>query len=509
MAWPVINVKDSPYNAVGDGSTDDTTALQAVATAVNGDGGNATVVFPTGIYRITAAIDWGSDVRGLTITGNAYPAVWETPDGASSILIDPASGSIAGFKFGRDIENLTITRLGFIGGGPSILVRDPLAAAGAAYREILISDCNFGTLANTTAHIWFGQELDAGVDADAVGFAIERCAFGPSATSFGTFEGTRGIVVVGGGNWYGFRVRDCRFCMWQAIRTQHMNIVDVTNAIITTAWTNDGVPTVKPHQVEIDGGKGPNYFRSIYAETGYPSEPANDPPPPPNPKPQPRFLKIYNMTASDNEAVVVEDLAVNSSEPMTDSLIDSTSFLFLRNVKASWTPSGGPNVVRNINANDGYQAFNDPRCPDTYTIGTGAVSAGGPWPSVTPTLDVVGTGSWSASGGDVVTFAYQVLGKRMTVAFYINSATVSGNPSALKIQIPAGRSAAKDMATMGHYKTQPTGGGALDKGPLWLQVAANDTWMYLYRGFYGAGGAWPTSDADSTGVFGEITFEIK
>lgn len=50
-----VSVKDAPYNAKGDGTTDDTAAIQAAITACGGQNGK-TVHFPAGNYYITAPI---------------------------------------------------------------------------------------------------------------------------------------------------------------------------------------------------------------------------------------------------------------------------------------------------------------------------------------------------------------------------------------------------------------------------------------------------------------------
>jgi len=55
----VINVKDAPYSAKGDGVTDDTAAIQAAVNAAYSQGGGSTgsgaeVYFPNGTYIVTS-----------------------------------------------------------------------------------------------------------------------------------------------------------------------------------------------------------------------------------------------------------------------------------------------------------------------------------------------------------------------------------------------------------------------------------------------------------------------
>jgi hypothetical protein len=52
-----VSVKDAPYNAAGDGVTDDTAAIQAAMVDVVAAGGG-TVYFPRGVYLVNGA--WNS-----------------------------------------------------------------------------------------------------------------------------------------------------------------------------------------------------------------------------------------------------------------------------------------------------------------------------------------------------------------------------------------------------------------------------------------------------------------
>lgn len=61
LADIVINVKIAPYNAKGDGSTDDTIAIQNAINDVSNNGGGV-VFLPSGIYLISSALQMKSNV---------------------------------------------------------------------------------------------------------------------------------------------------------------------------------------------------------------------------------------------------------------------------------------------------------------------------------------------------------------------------------------------------------------------------------------------------------------
>lgn len=76
-----FNVKSSDYGALGDGSTDDTTAIAAAITAASSNGG--IVYFPPGTYRVTSTLTLGAKV---SLQGAGA--------GASLIAIDHASNNL-------------------------------------------------------------------------------------------------------------------------------------------------------------------------------------------------------------------------------------------------------------------------------------------------------------------------------------------------------------------------------------------------------------------------------
>ncbi|BBI31794.1 glycosyl hydrolase family 28-related protein [Cohnella abietis] len=94
----LINVKDSPYKAVGDGKADDTKAIQKAIDAA-GLGGNVSI--PKGNYRITDTLNIGF-YPGLSIDGEN----WE----GTVILMDASNRPI--FRFNKqDTHTVTLSNL--------------------------------------------------------------------------------------------------------------------------------------------------------------------------------------------------------------------------------------------------------------------------------------------------------------------------------------------------------------------------------------------------------------
>lgn len=92
----IINIKASPYNAVGDGSTDDTAAIQA---ALNTGG---TIVFPQGNYKTTSTLN-------LTIPGTIVQGASRS---ATTFLADFRGGPVIKVSAARcSIKDLAVSSL--------------------------------------------------------------------------------------------------------------------------------------------------------------------------------------------------------------------------------------------------------------------------------------------------------------------------------------------------------------------------------------------------------------
>jgi Pectate lyase superfamily protein len=126
------NVKDPAYGAVGDGTTDDTTAIGLAITAATATGG--IVFFPPGNYKISSALvlpsytiiqgagDHASTITQTSTTLDCFTGVDITNISIRDIkLVGPASGSGHGVNFTRsangalpllNFENLNISNFG-------------------------------------------------------------------------------------------------------------------------------------------------------------------------------------------------------------------------------------------------------------------------------------------------------------------------------------------------------------------------------------------------------------
>jgi len=108
----IVSVKD--FGAVGNGTTDDTAAIQACVNAANGK----VILFPAGTYRITSTITWSpttyvnSFAPSLKIRGDGIGVTYidNQVNGPAFSITSAATVSLFRATLGGFIEHLTITR---------------------------------------------------------------------------------------------------------------------------------------------------------------------------------------------------------------------------------------------------------------------------------------------------------------------------------------------------------------------------------------------------------------
>ncbi len=183
----VFNVQNSPYNATGDGSTDDTTAIAAAEAAAVAAGGGI-VFFPGGTYIISGT-DAGAFRRGIQITGDNLIFMGV---GESSVIKQSTTTGEPQFCFSTSsntvpAKNLRFTRLKFQGNGlVDISSGTSSAFLFALFEGIEVDHCSFDNLrqqfygatgTNTLSRrLWFHHNNAFGGSANVAATGI-KCLF--------------------------------------------------------------------------------------------------------------------------------------------------------------------------------------------------------------------------------------------------------------------------------------------------------------------------------------------
>lgn len=146
-----FNVKDTAYGAVGDGATDDTSAIQAAITAANAAGGG-TVFFPSGSYRHTSALSLPPAVSllGVGPQGSALQIDHATANSITASSAGTYQGLVAGLRI-EPLQNNTGTRV-----------------AGAAFGFLHLTDCYLGHAS---------RQLGDCVSGASARFVVSSCTF--------------------------------------------------------------------------------------------------------------------------------------------------------------------------------------------------------------------------------------------------------------------------------------------------------------------------------------------
>jgi hypothetical protein len=192
----VINVKKSPYNAVGDGVHDDTQAIQRALDAAHALGGGE-VYLPAGVYRVSiqqGSVSDGGWVRALTIYANI------TLRGASRDTTTIRLDDNQSFRIG------TVSHRGY----GCILGARPFTAdcSGFVLKNLCVDNNGPGNTYDTLADLdppngpehWVHQRARASLYLYAArdGVRLESCLFQNT-------RGTWGVFLCGGGIPYSIR----------------------------------------------------------------------------------------------------------------------------------------------------------------------------------------------------------------------------------------------------------------------------------------------------------------
>jgi hypothetical protein len=213
IIYDPINIKEYPYNAVGDGVHDDTAAIQAALNFFSGTSStrSGTIFFPFGIYKITST---------LTFTGNQGASIRFQGDGTGAtagvtLLWDGSSGSTMWNFYGlnqAEFDNIIFNGNHLASTGLWFHY-DATNAVGSG--QVFFHKC-FGyycvgtgaSASNGSAIIKLG---DSASSFEVAGYVFDKCTF-----YGGTYEnnGTQACVMAlqsGPGNTEQFAFRDCNF----------------------------------------------------------------------------------------------------------------------------------------------------------------------------------------------------------------------------------------------------------------------------------------------------------
>jgi parallel beta-helix repeat protein len=186
----IVNVKD--HGAVGNGTTDDTTAFQ---TAISSAPTGSSLLVPVGTYRVTADLTWASS-RRLSLQGQGQDSILAL--NGCGVVITGASG------FNRfSLRDLTLARTGTA--GVALSINGSFTLGVSRFRTDNLHVSSAGGTGIRVEGAWVSTWVNPVVTGCAVGWAIERDAES-GLTSLNS------CLILGGetqGNTLGWDVKAC------------------------------------------------------------------------------------------------------------------------------------------------------------------------------------------------------------------------------------------------------------------------------------------------------------
>lgn len=245
----VVSVKDVPFNAVGDGVTDDTAAIQSAATHALIS--NCDLYIPAGRYKTSSSINIGA----IRVTGDGYGSQIRptmTDGSAALIFTAPMSyWSVSGVTVWADLatphQNVTGVQFGGVVGSTNFVARYHID-------KVLVHGCKVGATINgfigeIDIFIQFCETAINGsqVNAAKARIKVENCInAGSFTTCVGSdfhimYEGTASLVN-------GFNWDACYGCTWTA------PYLESTTATVNLAYFMRFGATEECQSVKINGG---------------------------------------------------------------------------------------------------------------------------------------------------------------------------------------------------------------------------------------------------------------
>ncbi len=158
----VFNVKDAPYGAVGNGTTDDTAHIQAAIDAARAVSGG-TVYFPLGVYVVNGTLDL-TDYENIHLAGAANPNAYFTAAPSTGTVFNRVSGSGTMLKWEalnatQSLRGNAITDIFFNGAGLAGTVVSLKSMYGGNFRNLMIRNGTTAGLALSTVDLPSVEDL--------------------------------------------------------------------------------------------------------------------------------------------------------------------------------------------------------------------------------------------------------------------------------------------------------------------------------------------------------------